>query len=126
MVVHRRRRVLLLRREDRHRALEVLLDDARRAAELAERCELETTGSAFALDVPQSLEHELEIWRLDPSAFGGGILGAASARRSELDPTCLDGVEDLIDELVVRDYRLCLAGKLVVPLDRPEDRPLAA
>ena len=81
-------------------------------------------GSAFALDVPQSLEHELEIRRLDPSAFGGGILGAASARGSELDPTCLDGVEDLIHELVVRDYRVCLAGKLVVPLDRPEDRPL--
>ena len=47
------------------RPLEVLLDDALGAAELLERREPEHVRAPLPLDVPDPLEHELEVRRLD-------------------------------------------------------------
>src|SRR6266567_5996095 len=66
MVVHRGRGVLLVRRELCHRAIQMILDDVRRTAELAQSLEPEPVRAAAHLDLPEPLEDELEVRSLDP------------------------------------------------------------
>ena len=66
MVVHRRGSVLLLRRELCHRPFQVILDDVRRAAELAQGLQPEPVRASARLDLPEPLEDELKVRSLDP------------------------------------------------------------
>src|SRR5262249_28505558 len=83
------------------RSADVLADDGAGAADLPERGEAQLARAAFALALPQPLEHELEVWRLDPT------IGR-----------CF--VEHRLDERLLR--RELLSGELAVAAERPEDR----
>ena len=66
MVEEPRDEIALARRRARERPLEVLLDDLLCAAELGERRGAQHVRAALALDLPEPLQHELEVRRLDP------------------------------------------------------------
>ena len=80
--------------------LEMLLDDLLGAAELRERRGAQDVRAALALDLPEPLQHELQIRRLDaarPLAF----LDEPAAGEVPLDPAGGDLVEHRLDELVL-------------------------
>ena len=105
-----------------HRAVEVILDDPRSTAEAAQRLGAEPPRSAFGLDLPEALEDELEMGRLDPSMLCGAFLGAPETRVTEPDSTGLDRVEGVVHELVLDLDGLVCGNELVVALERAANR----
>ena len=81
-----------------------------------------TIGAALALDLPEPLEHELEVWRLD-AALAPPFVNEATPGRVLLDPAGGDLVEHGLDELVLgvtsaRQARRTLAAALRSPSAR--------
>ena len=118
VVEHAGRDVALRRRQCSHRAVEMVLDDPLRAAELGEGRELQQIRAAFALDFPQPLQNELQVGRLDPRPVL--LADAAAADEPGVDPARRDLGEQGRHELRLDVDVRCL--ELVVPLERAEDR----
>src|SRR5215211_1901034 len=85
---HARCRVLLRWRERGQRSLEVILDDPLRRSEAPECCDSKRRGAAFALHLPDPLEDELEVRRLDSMG------GAAVRHRAPPGPAWLEPAEN--------------------------------
>ncbi|TML66927.1 MAG: hypothetical protein E6G13_12515, partial [Actinobacteria bacterium] len=98
MPIHRCRRVLLVGRERRHRAFEVLADDRGRTTERPKRLEAKPGGGQRPLSLPQPLEHELEERRLD-SVARRTVRGCAAAGAAEMHTPDGNVVEHGFDEL---------------------------
>ena len=113
--------VLVCRREAPERPLEMRPHDRVGPSQLAERREAENGRAPLALDLPQPLEHELQVRRFDPILV---FLDATAAGSPDVDLTRGDLVEDHLHELGLDLDRF--AGQLVVALNRPEDRGAAA
>ena len=95
----------------------MVLDDLLSPTERCERRKTKHVGAPLALDLPQALQHELQVGRLDPRPvlFDRG----AATDDSRVDPACGNLTEDRFHE-----GRFDLdAGRLelVVPPDRSED-----
>ena len=105
--------------ELRHGALQVLLDDLGGASELSERGRMERARATLRLDVPDALQHELEVRRLDP-------VGRPLALREEpatfrgTDPARGDLVEDVLDQRVL--HRDVAEAELAQRRERTDDR----
>ena len=114
-----RREVALVVVQTRERALEVLLDDLLGAAEPLQRRGAQRRRALFALDLPEPLEHQLEIGSLDaPRPLA--LVDEPAAGEALLDPARSDLVEHRLDELVLgRDLG---AAELGVGAQRPLDR----
>src|SRR5262249_58992984 len=93
-VVHGRSRVLLARGQLRHCALEMILDDVRRAAELAERRQAQHPRAAHTLNRPEPLEDELQVRRLDSTLFRRVVACDTTPGCAESNPAGGDLVED--------------------------------
>src|SRR4029079_18812238 len=117
MVEHRRGDVLLFRPQPTESALEMRADDRARSAELLERRQAQNGRSALALDLPEPLQHKLQVGRLDPALVH---LHTTAAAVPHVDLARGDLVEHRLDQLGL-DANL-LAGELVVALERPDDR----
>src|SRR5204863_4466348 len=117
VVEHRRGDVLLFRLQPAESPLEMRPDDRLRAAELVERRQAENGRSPLALDLPEPLQHELQVRRLDPLLVR---LDAAAARATDVDLARGDLVEHCLDQL--RLDANVLTRELVVALDRADDR----
>ena len=92
-----RSRLLLSERQGIERSADVLTDDGTRAADRAERREPQLARARLSLALPQPLEHELEVRRLD-AALGRSL------------------VEHRFDESLLR--REPLSGQLAVTGER--------
>jgi hypothetical protein len=114
---HRRRDVLLRGLQPAERPLEVGTDDRLRAAQLPERREVEHRRAALPLCLPQPLEDELEVRRLDAFRVR---LDPPAARLADVDASGGNLVQDRVHELRLDAH--VLARQLVVAFDRPEDR----
>ena len=99
-----RRRLLLGDRQPLERTSHVLADDCARTADRAQRREPQLARAGLPLALPQTLQHELEVGRLD----------AGIGRRL---------VEHRLDERVLG--RELLAGQLAVAGERAEDGGLS-
>ena len=111
--------VLLLGRQLGQRTLQVLLDDVLCAAEPLEGLDPQHVGSRGSFLLPEPLEHELEVGRLDTAARGGALDRAQTAER-RLDLPGADLVQDPLDELGLCRHRL--PDELAVALERTDDR----
>ena len=100
MVEEPRGEVALLVVQAGERALEMLLDDLLCAAELVQRRSTQHVRAPLALDLPEALEHQLEIRRLD-SSRPLAIVHEAPAGDALLDPAGGDLVEHRLDQLVL-------------------------
>ncbi len=118
MVEHAGSDVLFRRAQRRHRMFEMVLDDLLSAAECCERREAEHVRLPFAFDLPQPLQHELQVRGLDPRPV---LLDRrAASDEPRVDPACRDLPEDRLDE---RGLDLDGRGlELVVALDWAEHR----
>ena len=96
VVEHRRRDVLLGRRQPRQRPLEMNPHDRLGASELLERRQAENRRPALSLDLPEALQDELEVWRLDPRLVRRDT---AAARSADVDLAGGDLIEHGLDEL---------------------------
>ncbi len=96
-----RRRLLLGKRQSIERSLDVLPDDRTCSADRAQRLEAQLPRPRLPFALPQALEHELEVRRLDPG-LGRGL------------------VEHRLDECVLGRERL--ARQLAEAGERAEDR----
>ncbi len=115
-------RALLVRRELGHRPREVRLRDRLGAAEALERLEPEDVGPLGRLLVPQPLQHELQVGRLDRLRARAGV-GAVAVRPAVLrddEAVPLHLVEDGVDERRLDGHARPVL--LVVALDRLQDR----
>ena len=122
MSEHVGRGVLLGRVQYSQGTIEVILDDPLSATKLAECLELHDVRTALSLDIPDALQNELQIRRLDPTGRDLRPLHTAQAGDPWLDPTGSHLVEDCIDELGLDRDGAARSGKLRVALERPEDR----
>src|SRR5262245_26434760 len=114
--------VSLRRREGCQGSLEVALDDRLSPTEPAKGRQPQHPRAALALDLPDSLHHELEVRRLD--ALRGrwaDALGRPPARERRLDPTRLDLGEHRVGERRLDRDGPVFTGQLVVTIQRPED-----
>ena len=102
------------------RALDVLLDDQRRAAELPQRLPPQHDRPRRALRLPEPLEHELEIRRFD-ALDERGRRDPAQAAGLRLDPARRDLVEHRLDQLGLGRHRVVRRGRIPTR-DRAEDR----
>ena len=119
MIEEPRGEVTLFVVQSGERTLEVLLDDLLCAAELIQRRRPQRVRAALALDLPEALEHQLEIWRLDSSRTLA-FVHEAPAGEALLDPAGGDLVEHRLDQLVLgRDV---YASELGVRTQRSLDR----
>ena len=96
MVEHAGSDVLFRRAQGGHRPFEMILDDVLRSAECCECRQPEHVRMSLALDLPQPLQHELQIRRLD----AGPVLldGGAASDEPRVDPACRNLPEDRFDE----------------------------
>ena len=102
----------------------MVLNDARRSAELVQRVETQASAAPARLDVPQALEHELQVRRFD-AAFVGLVLDASASRAAEVDAASGHLVQDCVDELRLDLDRRLLRAEPVVLANWPDDRGLA-
>src|SRR5215212_10421626 len=121
MVEHRGGDVLLRRLQAPEGLLQMCSHDRLGSSQLPERREAEDGRATLALNLPQPLEHELQIRGLDPVLV---LPDAPAAGSPDVDLPRGDLIEECIDELRLDLDRL--AAQLVVALDRPEDRGAAA
>ena len=110
---------LLRVRQLAHGALEVLLDDALRAAQPLERLDPQDVRARRPLVLPEPLHDDLEVRRLDPRAVLAALDDSEAAER-RLDRARPDLVEDSLDEKRLDGDGL--ARELGVPLDGADDR----
>src|SRR4051812_36128888 len=101
----------------------MVLHDARRAAQVSQRLKAHNPTPSPEVDVPEPLQDELKVGRLD-TALVGLCVGASPARVAEIDAAGSYLVQDGVDEL-----RLDLDGRLswpelIVLADRADDRGL--
>ena len=96
VVEHRGGDVLLCRLQAPERPLEMRSHDRLGPAQLPERCEAENGRASFALDLPQPLEHELQVRRLDPVLV---FLDTPAAGSPDVDLSRRDLIEHRVHEL---------------------------
>ena len=120
MVVHRGGSVLLLRRELCHCPFQVILDDVRRAAELAQGLQPEPVRASARLDLPEPLEDELKVRSLDP--VGALLADGAASGKTQIDASGSHLVQHGLHELGRRLDAASCGNELVVALERTEDR----
>ena len=99
-------------------AVEIRADDGFRATQGSERLRAQHVRSCPSLFVPDPLEHELEVRRLDPPLIA--LPGRKAATRvAEIDLSGRSLVEHVVDQGRLDLDRL--AARLVVALDRRHD-----
>ena len=97
----------------------MLLDDPLGSAELGQGLRPQAVGASRPLDLPEPLEHELEIGRLHPP-LGPRLVHEPTPRQMLLDPAGGDLVQHGLDEVVVREN--LRAAELGVCPERALDR----
>ena len=113
-----------VRRQLRHRALEMLLDDVLRTAETLERLGPQHVGARGALLVPEPLHDELEVRRLDPRAPSSAPSTAPSPPSA--GSICPAPTSSSTRSTSSGSTATRLAGELGVALDRADDRGAGA